>query len=808
MRELPHGTVTFLFTDIEGSTRLLHDLGDDYAEALATHRRALREAFAARGGVEVDTQGDAFFYAFADAADAVAAAAAGRDALEGGPVLVRMGLHTGSPQVTEEGYVGLDVHLGARVAASGHGGQVLLTTATRELAEVEVLELGDHRLKDFADPVAIAQLGSRPFPPLKTISNTNLPRPASVFVGRERELAEVASLVRSARLVTLTGAGGSGKTRLALEAAAELVPEHRNGVFWVGLATLRDPALVPEAIAQSLGAKEELARYIGERELLLLLDNLEQVVNAAPELARLVELCPNLRLLVTSRELLRVRGEIEYSVPPLGEPDAVELFCRRSGVAAGADVEELCRRLDNLPLAIELAAARASVLSPRQLVERLGERLDLLRGGRDADRRQQTLRSTIAWSYDLLDDDEQRVFARLAVFVGGCTLTAAEAVCNTGLDTLQSLVDKSLVRWSDERFWMLETIREFAAERLRARAEFDVLVQRHAAWYAELVADLELRARHGDPEATHLLTDEIDNLRAGLEASAGRGDIGDAFWMLDGLWYFWIAKGHAAEGLRWARWAVGEAPNAPPEERDVGLLDASELFRFFGHQAEGLRIKRELLPRLREVSPTRHFPATLTDIADMLAEVGEFDEARQLAAQAVAIRRELGTRSGINHALVGLAMVEFRAGQFGTARELSEEALSLVEDPPVPTNARDTALLAGESARRCGDRSSARRLLLQALRLSAELGHRATFPELLQEIAAASTARADSVRLLSASEGLLREVGLPRWDPHDYERTIAELRATLGDTVFEEAWNNGATLSEKEVLSLAAGCLD
>ena len=570
MRELPHGTVTFLFTDIEGSTRLLHDLGDDYAEALATHRRALREAFAARGGVEVDTQGDAFFYAFADAADAVAAAAAGRDALEGGPVLVRMGLHTGSPQVTEEGYVGLDVHLGARVAASGHGGQVLLTTATRELAEVEVLELGDHRLKDFADPVAIAQLGSRPFPPLKTISNTNLPRPASVFVGRERELAEVASLVRSARLVTLTGAGGSGKTRLALEAAAELVPEHRNGVFWVGLATLRDPALVPEAIAQSLGAKEELARYIGERELLLLLDNLEQVVNAAPELARLVELCPNLRLLVTSRELLRVRGEIEYSVPPLGEPDAVELFCRRSGVAAGADVEELCRRLDNLPLAIELAAARASVLSPRQLVERLGERLDLLRGGRDADRRQQTLRSTIAWSYDLLDDDEQRVFARLAVFVGGCTLTAAEAVCNTGLDTLQSLVDKSLVRWSDERFWMLETIREFAAERLRARAEFDVLVQRHAAWYAELVADLELRARHGDPEATHLLTDEIDNLRAGLEASAGRGDIGDAFWMLDGLWYFWIAKGHAAEGLRWARWAVGEAPNAHPRSETWG----------------------------------------------------------------------------------------------------------------------------------------------------------------------------------------------------------------------------------------------
>ena len=252
MRELPRGTVTFLFTDIEGSTRLLHELGDAYAEALVEHRRTLREAFAARGGVEVDTQGDAFFYAFADAADAVAAAAAGRDAPRR-----RSGARAdGSPH----GLAAADgrgvCRAGrppwrARGAAAGHGGQVLLTAATRELVEVDVLDLGDHRLKDFADPVAIAQLGSRPFPPLKTISNTNLPRPASPFVGRERELADVVSLARSARLVTLTGPGGSGKTRLALEAAAELVPEHRNGVFWVGLATLRDPALVPEAIAQT-----------------------------------------------------------------------------------------------------------------------------------------------------------------------------------------------------------------------------------------------------------------------------------------------------------------------------------------------------------------------------------------------------------------------------------------------------------------------------------------------------------------------------------------------------------------------------
>ena len=317
MRELPRGTVTFLFTDIEGSTRLLQELGDRYAEVLTEHRRVLREAFDRHGGVEVDIQGDAFFYAFARAADAVAAAAAGQAALGGGPIRVRMGLHTGTPELTEDGYVGLDVHLGARVAAAGNGRQVLLSASTRELVEADVLDLGEHRLKDFSDPVWILQLGAERFPPLKTISNTNLPRPASTFVGRGQERAEVVSLLRDgARLLTLTGAGGSGKTRLAIEAAAEFVPEIKNGVFWVGLASLRDPGLVIDTVGHSLGAKVGLVEHIGERELLLLLDNFEQVVEAAPALASIVEACPNLQVVVTSRELLRVRGEVEYAVLP------------------------------------------------------------------------------------------------------------------------------------------------------------------------------------------------------------------------------------------------------------------------------------------------------------------------------------------------------------------------------------------------------------------------------------------------------------------------------------------------------------
>jgi predicted ATPase/class 3 adenylate cyclase len=471
--ELPRGTVTLLFTDIEGSTRLIEELGEDgYVEALAEHRRLLRSAFSAHDGVEVDTQGDAFLYAFADPIGALAAAAQGQEALGSGPIRVRMGLHTGKLRLTAEGYAGRELHRAARICASGHGGQVVLSAATRSLVDGDITELGEHRVKDFDEPVALFQLGSERFPPLKTISNTNLPRPASSFVGREREKEELLGLVRKgSRLLTLSGAGGSGKTRLALEVASELVPDFKAGVFWVGLAPLRDPAVVTETIGQILGAKDGLAEHIGERELLLVLDNFEQVVAAAPELSRLLEACPNLRLLVTSRELLRIAGEVDYPVAPLAEPEAVELFCKRSRLEPNETIAALCRRLDDLPLGVELAAARTRVLTPTQILGRLSQRLDLLKGGRDAEPRQQTLRATIGWSHDLLNAAEQQLFARLAVFSGGCTLDAAEDICDADLDVLQSLVEKSLLRHTGERFWMLETIREFAAERLEAAPE-------------------------------------------------------------------------------------------------------------------------------------------------------------------------------------------------------------------------------------------------------------------------------------------------------------------------------------------------
>ena len=535
-RELPTGSVTFFFSDIEGSTRLLQSLGAErYAETLAEHRLIARAAFEAQGGAEVGTEGDSFFVAFPSPSGAVEAARAITASLADGPVKARIGLHTGTPLRTDEGYVGEVVHLAARIAAAGHGGQVLVSAATAGLVGTDGMrDLGEHRLKDFDEPVTIYQLGEERFAPLKTISNTNLPRPASTFLGREREVGEVAALLQdSARLVTLTGPGGTGKTRLAIEAAATVLADFKAGVFWVDLAPVREVPLVAGTIGQVVGAQDGLAAHIGEREMLLVIDNLEQVIDAAPMLADLVEDCHNLRLLTTSRERMRVRGEVEYPVPPLADPEAVALFCARAGLAADDDVRRLCRALDNLPLAIELAAARASVLTPTQILDRLSGRLDLLKGGRDADPRQMTLRATIEWSHGLLTTDEQELFARLGVFVGGWSLDAAEDVAAAQLDDLQSLVDKSLVRHLGDRFDMLETIREFAAERLDESAGADEVRDRHAAYFLD---QAETALPHlyseqlggGGREWMEQQGRELDNHRAALDHLLAGGDPGGA----------------------------------------------------------------------------------------------------------------------------------------------------------------------------------------------------------------------------------------------------------------------------------------
>src|SRR6266436_6566988 len=484
--ELPTGTITLLCTAIEGSTLLLQQVGEQYSRVLAQCRQVLRTAFQQSHGHEVDTQGDAFFFAFARATDAVSAAVAAQRTLashtwpEGAVVRVRMGLHTGEPQRTAEGYVGLDVHLAARIMSVGHGGQVLLSQTTRHLVEhhlpdgLSLQDLGEHRLKDLLQKSHLFQLviAGLPadFPPLLTLDTHphNLPVQPTPLIGREREVAAVQQLLlrEDVRLLTLTGPGGSGKTRLGLYVAAELSDHFSDGIYFVNLAPISDAELVVPAMAQTLGVKEsptrsmveQLQTFLQEKLLLLVLDNFEQVVSAAPRLSDLLARCAGLKLLVTSRTVLHLPAEYAFAVPPLSHPDlnhlpdlvtlsqyeAVALFIARAQAlkpdfqvsnASAPAVAEICARMDGLPLAIELAAARIKLLPPPALLARLGRRLAVLTSGvRDAPARQQTLRRTIEWSYQLLDADEQRLFRRLSVFVGGCPLQAIEAVC-AALDT-------------------------------------------------------------------------------------------------------------------------------------------------------------------------------------------------------------------------------------------------------------------------------------------------------------------------------------------------------------------------------------
>ncbi len=656
MSTLPAGTVTFLFTDIEGSTRLLHELGPArYAEALAEHRRIVREAAAVHGGVEVDTQGDAFFIAFPTPGGAAAAAQAARDGLAGGTIRVRMGLHTGAPTLTGEGYVGEDVHRGARIAALAHGDQILVSPATAALLEAEPLrDLGRHRLKDFDGAIPIYQLGEREFPPLRTPGSVELPAPATPFLGREHELFDAISLVyeRDPRVLTIVGPGGTGKTRFSIELARLLGDDADGGTVFVPLAPLRDAEFVLPAVADRLGASTPdpaaIAARIGERRTHVVCDNLEHLLpDAARPLAELVAAVPAMRLFATSREALRIQGEAELDLPPLVRDEAVTLFCERAqavrpDVTRTDAVVQLCDRLDGLPLALELAAARTKLLAPEALLDRLSDRLDALKGTRDAEERHMTLRATIAWSYDLLDAGEQMLFASLGVFRGGCTLETAELVCDADLDTLASLLDKSLLRrrtgrLGEERYWMLETIREFALERLRESGREDELRRRHA----ERMLEIALSAHSGDEESV-----EADPGRALAE----REDLRAA---LD-----WAEEHDASLGLELA-------------------VELQTLWNTAGPKEGFERIER-LLDRAGDIPPKLRARALrgLGGTADL---AGRDEVAEQLTQESLELYRQLGDDRGVAIAEQMLAVSAWRRQDWNRMRELTEHSLALSE---------------------------------------------------------------------------------------------------------------------------------
>jgi predicted ATPase len=815
--ELPSGTVTFLFTDIEGSTRLLHELGEAYADALAVHRRVLREAFARHGGVEVDTQGDAFFVAFGRASDALAAAREAQSALDG-PIRVRMGLHTGEPLLTDEGYVGIDVHRAARIAAAGHGGQVLISQSTQELVGAEGLrDLGEHRLKDLTAPERIYQLGADDFAPLKSLDRSNLPVAASALVGRERELGELVDLLSDgARVVTLTGTGGSGKTRLALQAAAELVGSH-DDVWFVPLAPLADPALVLPTVASTIGAKAELADELRSRTTLLVLDNFEHVLSAAAEVSELVANVERLRVLATSRAPLRIAAEHEFPLEPLQEADAATFFVERAR-AAGRRLEldgavvEVCRRLDGLPLALELAAARSRLLDPGALLERLDRRLPLLTGGRrDAPERQRTLRDTISWSYDLLDQTLRRVFDRLSVFVGGFSLAAAEEVCGASLDDLAALVDASLLKpLGTGRFLMLETIREFGLEQLDDGGGAGDVRAAHAAYFLSLAEEAEPHLHGGQAQASWFarLEEERDNLRLALALFRENREVEEEFRLAVASWEFWWMHGYVAEGRGHLVHALSSG--TPESEAGANALEGAAYFAYLERDLDDARRWARKLLELAErigadlpLAKAWHMRALLSDTDD---ERVEFEQ----RALEFADDHPFGT-----HSAESLGLVAFRRGDLERARSYFEQVREVNERVGDNAMVSGSLILLALVSTAAGDHDEAVRYLTEGTRLAEEIGDVTPFIWercwiALASILAGRGSPAAALAVLGAAERVREEGGaeLSGYTAEFHERVTTGIRAGLGEDEAAGAWSEGRRVGSLDYLKDALRALD
>ena len=754
MPNLPTGTVTFLFTDIEGSTTLLQRLGDRrYGEAIEEHRRLLHDAFAEGHGQVVDTQGDAFLVAFSRARDAVATAVAAQQALtkhnwpDGASLRVRMGLHTGEPLSCGTGYVGIDVHRAARIAAAGHGGQILVSDVThglvaRDLPEgVSLRDLGEHRLKDLTHPDHLFQVVATDlpadFPAIRSLDvlPNNLPRQLTSFIGREKEMAEIKRLLSTAYLVTLTGSGGAGKTRLALQVAADVVEDHRDGVWFAEFAPIADPALVPRTVASALNVPEQPGRDMTEtlvdalrpKALLLLLDNCEHLLAACSDLAAaLLRKCPQVRILTTSREGLGVPGETLWRVPSLSLPDtgrlltaedlvlyeAVRLFVDRAvattpGFSVTSQnapaVAQVCQRLDGIPLAIELAAARVKVLAVEQIAARLDDRFRLLTGGsRTLLPRQQTLRATLDWSYRLLSDQERTVLRRLSGFAGGWTLEAAEAVCagdgievSDILDLLTQLVDKSLVvaetQGGEARYRLLETVRQYSRDRLVESGESDRLRSGHLDFFlkqAEAVRDLSGPARDVWPQG---METEHDNIRTALEWSWAKADKEATLRLVVALESFWALQAHWTEGRKWSELALTVATETPSTLRADALHVAGWMANYHG----------------------------------------DFEYAIARLEESLALHRELGNQERLISSLNDLGNVVYRQGDYGRAQVLLEESLELIRklEDKAPSSLRLrqrtwTTYLLGIVARLLGDYEQAEKLGRESLALSRESGQK------------------------------------------------------------------------------------
>ena len=872
MDTLPSGTVTFLFTDIEGSTLLVKRLGPAWGATLDAHHELLRAAIEGTGGKQVNTNGDAVFAVFPRPLDAIAAAAAAQRALaatdwpEGVRLRVRMGLHTGEAERAGQDYAGLDVHRAARISAAAHGGQVLISSTTHLLTErvlpegIRLRDLGEHRLKDLSRPERLHQLCIEglpaEFPPPRTLDawRDALPAQPTTFIGREREVTEAQSLLERTRLLTLTGPGGTGKTRLALQVAAQSAESYRDRAVFVALSALEDPSLVASTVAAAVGVQEEAGRPIlaslTERlagmEVLLVLDNFEQLLPAAPIVGTLVAAGPRIRVLVTSRAPLRLTDEREYQVQPLALPDpsvvatpeelaeseAVALFVERAraidpdfalGHENAADVAAICAALDGLPLAIELAAARVRLLSPHAILERLGRCLSLLTGGpRDRPERQRTLRGAIQWSYDLLDPDGQVMLRRLSAFAGGWSLGAAEAVCSEtgagGLDTLETLdalVQHSLVRRGDgalePRFRMLQTIREFGLERLAESGEEPEIRERHARFFLK-VAEEVVGELTGPGQAVSLdrLASDHDNFRGALRWSVDANRAETGLLIAAAIWRYWQLRDHLAEGEARLTELLA-APSAAVAEaaRAAGANALASVVYWRGDYPTARDRYEDALALYVKLGDEAGAADVRASLGWVAAATGDWARARRRFSEAADGARARGDRTSLGFALHGLGMSALRDGDRPAARVALEEAVDLLRALGDRFGLANALYDYGRVLLAEGERDRGRASLLDALYLHASAGDMsgvAFVLDALSGLAADEDRPRRAVRLAAAADAMREALGvrapssiIGEWDAR------AAVRGDLREDAVAAAWAEGRGMGLERVLTYVEG---
>ncbi|MDX1417529.1 MAG: tetratricopeptide repeat protein [Candidatus Promineifilaceae bacterium] len=862
----PEGIVTLLFTDIQGSTPLWEQDPQGMREALALHDQALHQAIAAHDGRVIKTVGDEFQAVFIEPLQALAAAIAAQRRLTQtqwgriGPLTVRMGLHTGQAQWAGSDYAGSHTfNRVARIMSAGHGGQILLSRETetllrkRLLADVQLLDMGRHSLKGLSHQEHLFQVVApdlpHTFPPLKTVDAVrhNLPAQVTAFIGREQEIEEIATLLtphsaedRQVRLLTLTGPGGTGKTRLALEVAGEIWLHFAHGVAFVDLAAVRDPAFVLPAVERSLGLRasrglsmlESITVYLQDKEILLLLDNFEQLLPAAQDVAALLTAVPGLKILVTSRSLLRVYGEVGYELRPMQLPDprrlprleallayeSIRLFDEHARAVKtdfkidtrnAAAVAEICSRLDGLPLAIELAAARVRMLTAQQMLKQLENRFRILSGGaRDLPPRQRTLRGAIDWSYNLLTLEEQALFRRLGVFAGSCSFEAAEAVCNAAADVdvfggLEVLIDHSLIRPSgaaaEPRFVMLQTIADYARQKLQNNGEESALRRAHLSFFTQLAEQARsyLETAEQDLWFDHLERDH-DNFSAALQFAIAENDGLRGVRLAQALRIFWFSRGHLVEGRQFLRRLL--SLELPPADRAAVLDSAGFLARYHGDYAAAERYIMEGLALARELGDQHATADSLANIGFVYLQQERLAQARATYKEALAIYGELRNEQGTADASIHLGLIAFYERDTSLAQQYYQRSLAIWQRLGDKQGIVYTQHMLGDAAFLEGRYETAAGLYLESLQEALVLSFQLVIAAAMEGLALIAAVREQSQRALQlagAAHELRRRANIPASPAREVfiEQGLAAAWENLGEEVGENSWRGGREMS-------------